>query len=95
MFNPDLVYLEGIEPHWDYIPGKGKNKIKIDPDSGRSLIRDVSIEQINHSTPDVGTWTKVGLCVAGVAIIVIDIVTVPTGKGSIVIELISKALGTN
>jgi hypothetical protein len=35
---PDLDHPDGIMPHWDYTPGKGKDKVRIDPDTGRPLL---------------------------------------------------------
>ena len=35
--HPDLDHPESIGPHWDYTPGRGKTKIRIDPDTGKRL----------------------------------------------------------
>ena len=38
--HPDLDHPEGKKPHWDYKPGRGKKKTRIDPDTGKPLVPD-------------------------------------------------------
>ncbi|MBN2736069.1 MAG: hypothetical protein JXR70_03750 [Spirochaetales bacterium] len=62
--HPDLDHPEGIKPHWDYTPGKGKPKVRIDPDSGRPL----SPEPKNDT---LGNMAKAGVATGGAIVAVI------------------------
>ena len=93
--HPDLEHPDGIKPHWDYKPGKGKDTIRIDPDTGKPLAPDSSDKQSDTLKPDFGLWVRVGLGVVGAALIIFDIVTVPSGEGSIGVYLLGKAFAAN
>jgi len=91
--HPDLEHPDGIEPHWDYKPGRNEKKIRIDPDTGQPIDPETTRRIEPPVDPDPNVLVRVGLGAVGVVIIIVDIVTIPTGEGAIGVGLIGKAIG--
>ena len=91
--HPDLDHPPGVPPHWDYWPGRGEDKVRIDPDTGRPIDPAVSTRQQAPTAPELGIWARIGLGAAGVVIIIADIATIPSGEGAIGVGLLGKAIG--
>ena len=72
--HPDLDHPEGIKPHWDYKPGRGKDKIRIDPDTGKPLLPDSAPKTVSEPSNDIAEKVTTAGAIAGGTVVTIIVV---------------------